>query len=98
MPFALIGVTLARAETRPAVATSRTRSRTRSMDDRPLSMARLNSAKSRGADLRLTRIARISFAFNGNFCPTCLPLFQGPFLALVVRFAFTLYFQGNWPT
>lgn len=72
-------MTMARGSAALPWATSKTRKLTKSQPRSLLSIARLNSAKSRAcpASWSLIRIAQISFSLSGAFWPTSLPLFQG---------------------
>ena len=72
-------ITVARSCTRPPRHTSLTRSRTRSHPLNLLSMARLNSARSRlrRSSWSRTRIVQTSLGLSGRFWPVSRPLFHG---------------------
>ena len=80
--------TLARERIWSPWATSLMRRGTRSQPRSLLSMARLNSARSRSrpAICSRMRISQICRRVNGRFCPVSLPLFQGAWVCGEARF------------
>lgn len=84
---------------------SMTRSPTKSHPLSLLSKPRLNSARSRTRLFicRWVRMAQISLAFNGAFCPTSFPLFQGQCLNVACACMLRSFLDGRrdrpppWP-